>query len=218
LPDVKSYPDPIDWITKLHAELLKGSEDYYSADGPKRRRLAARQLASVLSALMELPPFRGDQTLHPLKDVLIFFDDLDLGRKHPWSVPTSYSGTSATTTSQNELHSYVRVVHEFLTNNGFSPKEAFEHIATGLQKTGRTGKNGSSLPWRTVQSWCRKQPSLGDTIIRQNFERFLRDMEANIASVRTNPPMTPRIFAALVSDKIWALDHLRDRINSVGVR
>ncbi len=216
MSDVKSYPDPSDWIIRLHAELLKGSEDYHSADGPKRRRLAARQLASVLSALMELPSFRNDQALHPLKDVLIFFDDLDLGRKHPWSVPKSFSGTSVTTTSQNELHSYVRVVHDFLTNNGFSPKEAFEHIAKGLQKTGRTGKNGSVLPWRTVQSWCRKEPSLGDAIVRQNLDRWIRDMETNIARFPTNPPMTPRVFASLVSDRMWSLGHLRDRINSGG--
>ncbi len=216
MSDVKGYPDPSDWITSLHGELLEGSEAYHFDDGPKRRRLAAMQLASVLSALMELPPFRNDKTLYPLKDILIFLNDLDLGKKHPWSIPFSFGGTSATTTSQNELHAYVRVVHEFLTKNGFTPKEAYEHIASGLQESGRKGRNGGALSWRTVQSWCRKTPSLGDAIVRQNLDQWIRGMEAKIARFPTNPPMTPRVFASLVSDRMWSLDHLRDRINSGG--
>jgi hypothetical protein len=76
-----NWPDPNDWINRLYASLDERYSIYQQEpDSLLRRNKAAAMLGQVLSALHELPPFRDGHAHMPLKDLLIFLNDLDRGR------------------------------------------------------------------------------------------------------------------------------------------
>jgi hypothetical protein len=98
------WPDPTDWVNRLHQEMAKRQTVYDAEPDPLlKRNKAASMLAFVLTALRELPPFMNSSVHLPLKDLQIFLADLDRGRDHPWTTSALPYGTNSTTTAQEEL-------------------------------------------------------------------------------------------------------------------
>jgi hypothetical protein len=93
------WPDPTDWVRRLNQEVSERWAIYeQDPDVLSKRKQAGMMLGQVVLYLRELPPFKND-TLMPLKDLLIFLSDLDRGRDHPWSAPVNFGGTNVTTTA-----------------------------------------------------------------------------------------------------------------------
>ena len=145
------WPDPTDWVNRLYQAMAKRQAIYDAEpDQLLRRNKAGGMLGLVISSLMEMPAFKNDSVHLPLKDLMIFLSDLDRGRDHPWSAPFNFGGTNTTTTAQGELKVWVRAACGVLKENGFKPVEAYRHIASGLTKSGRVGRNGEPVQWRRV--------------------------------------------------------------------
>jgi hypothetical protein len=152
------WPDPTEWLQSLAAELEPRAAKYHrETDTLDRRNIAAAMLGHVAGALARLPSFY-DQGLHyPLKDIVIFFSDLEKGRLHPWRAPDNYGGTNSTTTAEGEMRLYAKGVVTALKAAGLGPVQAYKVVADALTDSGRQGavrdNKLQSVSWRSVQTW-----------------------------------------------------------------
>jgi hypothetical protein len=178
-----------------------------------KRNKAGGMLGLVLSSLLELPAFKNDGVHLPLKDLMIFLSDLDLGRDHPWSAPVNFGGTNITTTAQGELKIWVRAAFSVLRKNGFRPVEAYRHIASGLTASGRSGRKGAPVRWQRVQVWCLEPETPRDQSIREKVDRWWADFRASSVNVVDDwgNPVAERELAGEFAGSCWSLPHLRDR-------
>jgi hypothetical protein len=214
------WPDPSDWIKRLHEEMAARQANYDAEpDVLLKRNKAGGMLGSVVQALMELPAFKEDMVHLPLKDMLIFLADLDRGRDHPWSAAVNFGGTNVTTTATAELKIWVRATYGILKRSGFRAKEACERIAMGLNENGRSGRNGP-VRWRLVQQWCREEPVPARQHVQEKVDRWWTDFRAETANIRVidgaGLPVTEKEMAGLFADQVWSMPHLRDRSFSGG--
>ena len=215
------WPDPNDWINRLCASLEERYRVYQQEpDSLLRRNKAAAMLAQVLSSLHELPPFRDGHAHMPLKDLLIFLNDLDRGRAPPWAKPVNFGGTSVTTTAETELRLWVNGVVHVLWFTGMSRTDAYKVVANGLSKHGRKGKDGGPVPWRSVQQWCRNLGHPNTTMIGQRIMDWWQVMPCPHGYLVTNCETgqwniaqceDAQAMAKQFADGIWDLPHLRDR-------
>lgn len=215
--------DPNDWGSRLYVQLA-GRRAVYDAekDELSKREQAGAMLADIISALMELPTFKSDTVHMPLKDLLLFLADLKRGRDHPWATKSMPSGTNVTTASQAELKSWVRAAYGLLRQNHFGAVEAYKHIANGLTKSGRNGRNkAQALRWRLVQAWCAEEETPSDAVTRERIHQFWNNFLALVANGTvtdswgdTIEQKDKRLTAEFVND-FWELVQLRDRSNSV---
>ncbi len=214
------WPDPTDWINRLYGAMADRQAVYDAESDPLlKRNKAGGMLGLVISSLMELPAFRNSSVHLPLKDLMIFLSDLDRGRDHPWSAPVNFGGTNITTTAQGELKIWVRAAFGVLTSNGFKPVEAYRHLAAGLTKSGRSGRNGKPVRWQLVQSWCLERETKHDARIRQKLERWWSDFRTQTGAIHIvddwGKPVAEKELAGRFADLCWTLPHLRDRSFSV---
>lgn len=215
------WPEPNDWIKRL----CKGLEDRYEVyeqepDVLLRRNKAAAMLGQVLSSLHELPPFHSGHAHMPLKDLLIFLNDLDRGRSPPWAKPVNFGGTSATTTAETELREWVNGVVWVLWSTGMMKTESYKVVAKGLSAHGRKGKDGGAVPWRSVQQWCRNLGHPKDTMIGRRIMDRWQVMPCTHGFLVTNCIESnlyhgncrdAQSIASSFANGIWDLPHLRDR-------
>jgi hypothetical protein len=180
-----------------------------------RRNKSGGMLGLLIGHLMELPAFKNDTVHLPLKDLLIFLSDLDLGRDHPWSAPVNYGGTNRTNTAQGELKIWVRAAFGVLKQNDFKPVQAYRHIATGLTKSGRSGRGGKPVRWQLVQTWCLENESDRDHLIREKVERWWVDFRQQTSNLKivdsAGKAVLERELAGRFADLCWSLPHLRDQ-------
>lgn len=215
------WPEPNDWVNRLYEAMAERQAIYDTETDPLlKRNKAGGMLGLVILSLLELPAFKNDSVLYPLKDLLIFLSDLDRGRDHPWSAPVNFGGTNITTTAQGELKIWIRAAFAVLTANGFRTVEAYKRIADGLNKSGRRGRNGKLVRWQLVQRWCLEPESLHDHHVREKVERWWADFQDHTAAVRVvddwDQPITEKETAGRFSDHCWSFPHLRDRSVSGG--
>lgn len=216
------WPDLNDWVNRLYQQLAERHEIYKAEeDILLRRNKAGAMLGDVVYALMELPPFESDMVHLPLKDLLIFLADLDKGRDNPWTQAVGVGGTNITTTARAELKSWVKAVYQLLVRNSFRPVEAYQHIASALTNTGRTGRDRSEpVRWRLVQGWCREEDSDRDLKIRRRLDVWWADWQrqANDAGADDVSPQDvtarDKLLAAQLASVCLDLPHLRDRFFS----
>lgn len=219
---ISGWPDPNDWFNRLYQQLAGRYEKYTEEeDVLLRRNKAGAMLGDVVSALMEFPPFKSDSVHMPLKDLLIFLADLDKGRDHPWTQVVGVGGTNISTTAKAELKSWVRVLYKLLIQNNFSPVEAYQHIASVLTNTGRTGRDRSEpVRWRLVQGWCREEGSNRDLIIQKRLDGWWEDWQRQVTGTapdRASPQeieARDKALAAQIVTVCLDLPHLRDRFFS----
>ena len=215
------WPDPNDWVNRLCASLEERYSVYQQEpDELLRRNKAAAMLAQVLSSLHELPPFHNGHAHMPLKDLLLFLNDLDRGRSPPWVKPVNFGGTSATTTAETELRQWVNGVVHVLWLTGMSRTHAYKSVAEGLSKHGRRGKDGGSVPWRSVQQWCRNLGHPSESMIGRRIMDWWQAMPCTHGYLVTNCETgewniaqchDAMAIAKNFADGIWELPHLRDR-------
>lgn len=215
------WPDPTDWINRLCSSLETRYEVYQQEpDILLRRNKAAAMLAQVLSSLHELPPFQTGHSHLPLKDLLIFLNDLDRGRSPAWAKPVNFGGTSATTTAETELRQWVSGVVQVLWFSGVGKTEAYKVVAEGLTKHGRVGKDGGPVPWRSVQQWCLNLGHPKDTMIGRRILDWWQVMPCPHGYLVTNCETGERnvghcrdaaCIAKEFANSIWYIPHLRDR-------
>ncbi len=215
------WPEPNDWIMRL----CKALEERYAVyeqepDALLRRNKAAAMLGQVLSSLHELPPFHNGHSHMPLKDLLIFLNDLDRGRSPPWAKPVNFGGTSAMTTAETELRQWVNGVVWVLWSTGMMKTESYKIVADGLSAHGRKGKDGGPVPWRSVQQWCRNLGHPKDTMIGKRIMDWWQVMPCTHGYLVTNCVASnlyhghcrdAQAIAASFANGIWDLPHLRDR-------
>lgn len=217
--DFLGWPEPSDWVNRLHAGLEKRQADYeFESDQLVRRNKAALMLGFVIESIRELPAFKDPSSYMALKDLLIFLSDLDRGRSHPWAAPVNFGGTNITTTAQGELKLWIRATYSLLIGNGFRAVEAYRHIAAGLNKSGRTARNGSQISWRHVQRFCLDPGNKMDSRIRIKLGAWwLEFQEAYNSEERLSHKRrlgSDKVLVGKFADKLWSLDHLRDRFFS----
>lgn len=210
------WPDPTDWVNRLHTAMAERAAIYEAENDPLRKRNeAGRILGLVMASVLELPAFKNDSVHFALKDLLIFLSDLDRGRDHPWSVPVNFGGTNITTTAQGELKIWVRAAFGVLKKNGFTPVEAYRRIAFGLSKSGRKGRKGKPLRWQLVQRWCLETEAPQHHHVREKVERWWADFRVATASLNIvddrGQPVSEKEIAGQFADSCWSLPHLRDR-------
>lgn len=210
------WPDPTDWVNRLYQAMAERQAAYDAeSDLLGKRKKAGLMLGQVVSALMELPAFKNEMVHLPLKDLLIFLSDLDLGRDHPWAAPVNFGGTNITTTAQGELKIWVRAAFGVLTRNDFTPVEAYRRIAKGLTKSGRSGRNGGPVRWQLVQAWCRETETARDSWIREKVDRWWDDFRLETAEIKVvddrGMAVPEKEIAGDFADLCWSLPHLRDR-------
>lgn len=210
------WPDPSEWINSLYQAMAERQKVYEAeTDILLRRNKSAAMLGLLISHLMELPAFKNDTVHLPLKDLLIFLSDLDIGRDHPWSSPVNFGGTNIANTAQRELKIWVRAAFGVLKQNGYKPVQAYRRIASGLTKSGRSGRGGKPVRWQLVQAWCRENESKRDHLIREKVERWwsdFRQQTGNLNSVDGSGKLVlERELAGTFADLCWSLPHLRDQ-------
>lgn len=210
------WPEPTDWVNRLYLAMAARQVVYDAEnDALLKRNKAGAMLGLVLSSLLELPAFKNESVHLPLKDLMIFLSDLDRGRDHPWSAPVNFGGTNRTTTAQSELKTWVRAACCLLQDNGFKPVEAYRRIASGLTKSGRSGRKGKPVRWQRVQAWCLEDEAWRDHQVREKVERWWADVRAQTTSINVvddwGRPVSVREIAGRFVDLCWSLPHLRDR-------
>ena len=218
------WPDPNEWVNRLYQQLAERQAVYDDEkDDVLKRNKAAAMLGVVLRSLMEFPAFKNSSVHLPLKDLMQFISDLEMGRDHEWSKTVSVSGTNISTTAKDELKSWVRVIYEMLRSNNFKAVEAYEHIANILTKSGRTGRDKlEPVRWRLVQSWCREKGNDRDALIRGRLENWLADLNRDLANAEPvggsshQKKDRSKALAAELADVCLNLPHLRDRFFPVG--
>jgi hypothetical protein len=160
------WPDPTLWVNDLRTTLEARAAVYeQEPDALLRRNKAAGMLAELLSAIHSLPAFAYSSAHMPLKDLLIFLQDLDIGRAHAWSKPVNFGGTNVTPTAERELRNWAVGLVHILWLAGNCKSEAYRLVATTMTDSGRRGKNGGSVSWRSVQQWYLKTPAPLETIV-----------------------------------------------------
>ncbi len=210
------WPDPTEWVNRLYQSLAKRQADYEAeTDTLIKRNKAAGMLGQVMRSLLELPALRNDSVHLPLKDLLIFLADLDLGRDHPWSAPVNFGGTNITTTAQAELKAWIRAAFTILREADFKPVEAYRRIADGLSRSGRTGRRGRPVRWQRVQTWCLEAEAPRDALVRERVMTWWAEFRAQHAEAQivdgSGRPVPEREIAGRFADLCWSLPHLRDR-------
>ena len=210
------WPEPNNWVNRLYKAMAELQAVYDAESDPfLKRNKAEAMLGLVISSLLELPAFKDDSVHLPLKDLMIFLSDLDRGREHPWSTPVNFGGTNITTTAQAELKMWVRAAFAVLKENGFKPVEAYRRIASGLTKSGRSGRNGNPVRWQLVQGWCRVSETPRDKQFKEKVLLWWADFRAKTASINIvdncGQPVVEQEIAGCFVDRCWSLPHLRDR-------
>ena len=174
-----------------------------------KRNGSANMLEAVLRHLHALPPFADTKSIFPLKDMLMFFSDLERGRDHPWSLTVLRGGTNQATTAMTELKLWVLAVFAVLRSVQFTRVEAYRQIAEGLSKTGRSGRNGLPLRWRTVGAWCREAQCGSDAKITAKAQAWWTEYDERQAPLF--PAQDRTIRAKRFADEMWQQEHPRDR-------
>jgi hypothetical protein len=154
------WPDPTQWIGNLVSELEARAIVYErEPDILLQRNKAGGMLATVLFALQHLPPFQKGAGHMPLKDLLIFLQDLDQGRKHPWAAPVNFGGQNVVPMAAQEMRQWAIAGAHILWGTGLGKKQTYLELAAMLTESGRP------VPWRTVQTWYRQQTAPLETVI-----------------------------------------------------
>jgi hypothetical protein len=216
--------DPYQWAKLLHQSM----EEYrtkYDAESEtlKKRKIVGEMLGELWIALKAIPEFqKSDHALLPLKDLVFFLKDLELGKRHPWSMPLDIGGTNISSTAHRELRSWVKAVFNVLRQDGFKPKEAYVRIADGLAASGRKSAKGVPIGWRLVQAWCREEDTEIDSylkpIIAAWFEKLRALLVAQNHVDQWGKPFPEREMAGQFSNWCWlCLPILRDRSHSGGL-
>ncbi len=217
------WPDPSTWIAQLHERLTIRAANYEAeTDILFRRNKAAGMLGEVMHALQILPPFGAGSAHLPIKDLLIFFADLDLGRSHPWAKPVNFGGTNATTTAQRELRQWAVAVVHVLWMAGHSLSEAYRVTARAMTDSKRSGKSGNPISWRSVQQWYRGTERPLDTVVGARLAQWWQTApcahDELVTNCRTGPWNTricidSKQVAEALARVVFALPNLRDRFH-----
>ena len=215
-PTNVGWPDPTDWVNRLYEEMAQRQSVYDTETDPLLKRYkAGNMLGLVILSLLELPAFKNEPVVLPLKDLMLFLGDLDRGRDHPWSAPVNFGGTNITTTAQLELKVWVRAAFVVLRANDFKPVEAYRRIATGLTKSGRSGRNGGDVRWQLVQRWCLESETPRHHRVREKVELWWADFRIQTSAFNIDDsggqPVPEKEIAGKFADMFWSFDHLRDR-------
>ncbi len=215
------WPEPNDWIKRLSTNLEHRYEVYrQEPDVLLRRNKAAGMLGQVLSSLHELPPFRQGHAHMPLKDLLLFLNDLDLGRSPPWADPVNVGGTSTLTTAETELRHWANGMVWVLWSAGMQQTESYRMVANGLTAHGRTGKKGGPVPWRSVQQWCITLGHPKYTMIGKKIMDWWQAMPCSHGQLLVNCTesqlnhghcLDAKSEAINFANSMWDIPHLRDK-------
>ena len=213
------WPDPSDWSARLFADLTRKAKAYEGEAGNDQRRyLAACMIGSIVSSLYELPTFREAHVLLPLKDVMIFFEDLRRGRDHPWAHPTKFGGTNVTRTAIAELKSYLKAFSFILRDSGFRINESNKFLAKSLQKSGRKSERNKIISSKTIERWVKEEATRQDAIVKKNIDQIWTDLQSLTNTIRivddSGKYLTKKDVASRFVDDFWGVPHLRDRLNS----
>lgn len=136
------------WIENLVRQIKDRRlryEDELSLEG--RRHQAALMVGDLTIALSNLPSL-ADVDLHPLKHILMMFNDLENGRAHPWSVATNFGGTNRYTSAMMEVRVWVTMAQDVLVRAGHSGKAADKIVRAHLAATGREYSLPALEKWR----------------------------------------------------------------------
>ena len=206
----------MDWVVRLHEAMAAKQAIYEAENDPhKKRRIARAILAEITSFLLELSVFKDDSAHFPLKELIFALSDLDRGRAPALLAPSNSGGTNITDHAKSELKFWVRAVFNVLIQNGFKKKEAYERIANGLTKSGRSFRNGNSIRWRNVQSWCREDETQPYAAMRERVEQWWSDFYNQIAGIKvvdgSGKPVSKKEIAGAFADQCWELPNIRDR-------
>ena len=206
------WPDPNSWVAALREKLIEKSTEYSTlSDEQLKRNKAGAALGVIIEALAELPALQDLHLRLPLKDLLIFLNDLDNGRNHPWATPVNFGGTNLATTAQKELRVWVMIVFRLLSKEGMKTTAAYRHIAHGLSKQGRTNREGGPMRWQQVQNWCSEEFTPQHRLIQEKVNKLWSAyQQAEVKKAHTHSQTTGLELVKRFSDELWRSKHFRD--------
>ncbi len=208
------WPEAEAWATNLLYRLAHRAEVYEQEPDPAlRRNKAAAMVGEIVAALVEVPGATVNMVL-PLKDLLIFSEDMDNGVRHPWSRPSA-GGTSIESFAKTELRRWAVVVYLALRDAGLSATAAYRHTAQVFVTSGR------DITWRGVQGWVRAYQNGIDrrlSGVRGTYLEHWASVTCPHGASITECPIGSDRKCAMVESlglqfAIWVatLPHLRDR-------
>jgi hypothetical protein len=154
------WPDAESWAAELTGKLaLRASVYEQEPDVALRRNKAAAIVGELTTALLAVPGVTREMIL-PLKDLMIFSDDMDHGVRHPWSRPANAGGTSLESFARTELRRWAVVSVLAQRDSGQTATSAYKRTASALTKSGRDAS------WRGIQGWVRAYEKDSDRRLR----------------------------------------------------
>lgn len=142
------WENPDQWAANLINRLSYRAKIYeLEPDVTFRRNKAAAMVGEIAKALMDLPGSNTDMLL-PLKDIMIFSEDMQNGLRHPWS-KTSGNGTSLESIAKTEFRQWVIVAVLALIDGGHGRAPSYKIVAAAVERSGR------AVSWRGIQGWVR---------------------------------------------------------------
>ena len=119
-----------EWSASLAAQMAIDSADYLElSDTDLKRNKSAAMMARLLMHIQRLPEV-DNQVWYPLKDMLHFFSDLDIGVRHPWLTSNKFGGNFKSS-AEAELYEWIVIALEILFDGGYA-KHGQKKVAYGL--------------------------------------------------------------------------------------
>ncbi len=191
------WPEPSDWVHRLHDQLEQLGEDYRAiswdvADDPEsfeglnlKQARAAEVLVAVCSALRELPTFEKSTGVAVLHDVAGALRDVVMGGAPRLFQPVRPGAPGRDGIHRNYVKVYVVWAVRFLVEAHVIPEGKAVKIVTKLfSDAGATGRKGKPLSVTTVNDWCSKAHPLSANI---DYERINREVETKLQECREDP-------------------------------
>ena len=207
----------------LLADLRARAEVYAQEPDPLlRRNKSNAMLGSILNALQMLPNVETSEALLPLKDLMIFLQDLDIGRQHPWARPVNFGGTNVTPTAEKEMRQWAVAFTHILWSTGMGKTEAYRIVANALTESGRGGKDNGPVRWRSVQQWYRNKSDPLDSVAGKRLADWWQTARCPHGQLATNCDNGHWSYAHCPHAKeiaieglhnIFSIPHLRDRFD-----
>ena len=191
------WPEPSDWVQRLHDELEHLGEDYQAiswdeADDPEsfeglnvKQTRAAEVLVAVCSALREIPLFEKSSGAAVLHDIACALSDVVMGGEPRLfkSVPAGAPGGDGM--YRNYVKEHVILAVRLLVEAHQIPEgRAIKTVAEKFSNAGATGRKGDPLSISTVKDWCTKTNRLS---LNHEDVRINRSVERKLAKFRENP-------------------------------
>jgi hypothetical protein len=204
------------WRKALVERMRRRAEIYELEPDPLLRRNKAIAMVGDISAFLKDLPGVQNSDLFPLKDLMIFSEDLDHGRSHPWAQPVNVGGTNYESVAQTEIRQWVILTSLTLIESGYGAKEADQKITALLAASGR------EVAWRTVQRW-RLAFKRGDdprlARVQQRYDEFWNNLGCAHGALQRACPasgggrctaFTPRQIAEEFAKWAFTLPKFRD--------